>query len=77
MHDATTTSATQTEDRPTRAAVALTLAMMMAPLFTLLVSAAGCTRPATRTTAVDVQEESPAPRLDATSRHAGGASASK
>ncbi|MBX3190343.1 MAG: hypothetical protein KF819_25310 [Labilithrix sp.] len=48
-----TTSRTQTSERPTRAAVVLTLAMMVAPLFTLVVSAAGCTRPAARATAFE------------------------
>ena len=37
-------TSTQTSDRPTRAAVVLTLAMMVVPLLTLLISAAGCSR---------------------------------
>ncbi len=35
---------TQTSDRPTRAAVVLTMGMMVLPLVTLVVSAVGCSR---------------------------------
>lgn len=74
-----TTSKTQTSERPTRAAVVLTLAMMVAPLFTLVVSAAGCTRPAPRTTAVEARAESvgAAARLDKAARTANADNASR
>ncbi len=59
-----TDSMTQASDRPTRAAVVLTLAMGVVPLLPLLVSAAGCHRPS-RPSAVEVrsQDESARPNL--------------
>jgi len=58
-------TATQTSSRPTRAAVVLTLAMMVAPLLTLLVSAAGCSRSTAGTTKIEVRgnDESAAARV--------------
>lgn len=78
-NDGTISSKTQTSERPTRAAVVLTLAMMVAPLFTLVVSAAGCTRPAPRTTAVEarVESERAAARLDTAPRSTNADSTSK
>jgi hypothetical protein len=45
---------TQTSDRPTRAAVVLTLAMMVVPLLTLAGAASGCSRSA-RSGAVELR----------------------
>ncbi len=47
-------TSTQPTERPTRAAVVLTLAMMVVPLLTLAVSASGCTR-SMRTSSVEPQ----------------------
>ena len=58
---------TQNSDRPTRAAVVLTRAMGVVPLLPLLVSAAGCHRPSSRPTPVEVraQDESAGPNMQA------------
>ena len=47
-------TSTQTSERPTRAAVVLTLAMMVVPLLTLLISAAGCSR-STRSASLELR----------------------
>ncbi|MBN9166526.1 MAG: hypothetical protein BGO98_05815 [Myxococcales bacterium 68-20] len=61
------TSTMQTANRPTRAAVVLTLAMTAFPLLPLLVSAAGCSR-STAHAAVEVRaNESAAAPSDASS----------
>ncbi len=66
-NEGTSTPMTQTADRPTRAAVVLTLAMTAFPLLPLLVSAAGCSR-STPHAAVEVRaNESAAAPSDATS----------
>ena len=65
-NEGTSPSTTQTESRPTRAAVVLTLAMTAFPLLPVLVSAAGCTR-STPHAAVEVRaNESAASPSDAT-----------
>lgn len=65
-NEGSSSSTTQTADRPTRAAVVLTLAMTAFPLLPVLVSAAGCSR-STSHAAVEVQaNESVAAPSDAT-----------